>query len=147
MLSDEWRIEAVRAFPEIAEKEAEDGLGDWDNPYDCWISLLMNFEEAYNSPRNEDLIRRIYEYSEWCLEQPRGETAEDDLFTVVVVCFYEHIPTIPEAVEDMPRWIPYETVKGSEEALSYLAGKEGYNRVLEIYRNWEDSGIPMAKHR
>ncbi len=141
MFSDEWKKEAIKRFPEIAEYELE----YWDNPNTCWSSLLMSFKKAYKDPRNDNLIKRIYGYSEWCLEQPRGGPAEDDLFSIVIVAFIEHIPTIPEAMQDMPRWIPYETVKGSEEIFSYFEGKVGYKKILEVYKEWQDSGRPMAR--
>ncbi len=131
MLSDDWKKEAIKRFPEFSE---EDHSG-WENPYLCWFDLIFLFEDAYKSPRNEDVIKRIYDYAFWCIQQPEGKTAEDDLGTCVAVCFLEHIPTIEEAVSDMPRWFTYDQVIYSEEVFSYMVGKEGFQKILDVYKN------------
>jgi hypothetical protein len=95
-----WREKADQMFPELVSQFEEA-----DTPYLLWFELRSAFEKAYDkTPRDEALIRRIYMYSDWCCDQPRGQTAEDDLLTCVGVCFYEHIPQHPAAREDMPRW-------------------------------------------
>jgi len=87
-------------FPELISR-----FENADTSYLLWFELRDAFEDAYDkTPRDESLIRRIYQYSDWCCDQPRGQTAEDDLLTCVAVCFYEHIPQHPVAREDMPRW-------------------------------------------
>jgi hypothetical protein len=95
-----WRQKADEMFPELLSH-----FEDADTPYLLWFELREAFERAYDkTPCDESLIRRIYQYSDWCADQPRGRTAEDDLLTCVAVCFYEHIPLHPDAREDMPRW-------------------------------------------
>jgi hypothetical protein len=95
-----WRQKADEMFPELASH-----FENVDTPYLLWFELRDAFEDAYDqTPRDESLIRRIYQYSDWCCDQPRGQTAEDDLLTCVAVCFYEHIPQHSAAREDMPRW-------------------------------------------
>jgi hypothetical protein len=85
---ERWREKAYEMFPELASR-FEAG----DSPYTLWFELRQAFEEAYGkTPPDESLIRRIYRYSDWCCEEPRGNTAERDLFTCVAVSFYEHIP-------------------------------------------------------
>src|ERR1035437_2183242 len=125
MLSNEWRTEAFKRFPEF-----HDYFEETDNPYSLWEELGNAFEQGYEEPRNEGLIKRIYEYGDWCCSQPRGETAEDDLATCVAVCFFEHIPEIPEALEDMPRWFTRADVLAMKTLLSYQVGEEGYAKVL-----------------
>ena len=97
---ERWREKASEMFPELASRfEAV------DSPNDLWVDLWLAFEDAYDkAPPDESLIRRIYRYSDWCCEQPRGNTAADDLFTCVCVSFYEHIPRNPKSRHDMPRW-------------------------------------------
>jgi hypothetical protein len=86
-------------------------------------------------PRNEDMIRRIYAYAWWCESQPSGTTAEDDLASCVSVCFMEHIPTIPEAVDDMPRWFTQDQVLAMKSVFSYLVGERGYAEILARFEN------------
>ena len=85
---ERWREKANEMFPELALS-----FERVDSPYDLWVELWLAFEDAYDkTPPDESLIRRIYRYSDWCCEQPRGTTAADDLFTCVCVSFYELIP-------------------------------------------------------
>ena len=131
MLSDEWKIEAIKRFPEVPEILSS----GWDNPTVCWVDLFQLFEDAYKPPRNEDLIRRIYDYAFWCMRQPKGKKSEDDLGNYVAVTFLEDIPTIEEARSDMPRWFTLDEVLSSEEVFSYMVGKEGYQKILEVYKS------------
>ena len=95
-----WHEKALEMFPELASRFDADG-----SPYSLWLDLREAFEEAYDkTPPDESLIKRIYRYSDWCCEQPRGLSAEDDLLTCVSVSLYEHIPQHARARQDMPRW-------------------------------------------
>jgi len=97
---DDWRKKARDVFPELASR-----LDAADTPYSLWLELREAFEEAYEkAPPDESLIRRVYQYSDWCCEQPRRQTADDDLLTCVAVSFYEYIPLHSKARQDMPRW-------------------------------------------
>ena len=97
---ERWLEKATDLFPELRS-----GIGSAESPYGLWIELWLAFEAAYEqTPPDESLIGRIYRYSDWCCDQPRGKTADDDLLTCVAVSFYEHIPLNAKAREDMPRW-------------------------------------------
>ena len=98
MAFDEWKTQAKKQFPEFTDE-----IGGYGTPYLLWAKLRDAFFSAYEH-RDESLIKRIYEYSDWCISQPQGLTAADDLATCVSVCFYEDIPTNRLAREDMPRW-------------------------------------------
>lgn len=118
-----WRQRADDLFPELVARFEEA-----DTPYLLWFELWEAFKQAYEqTPRNESLIRRIYEYSDWCAEQPRGRTAADDLFTCVAVCFYEHIPLHPGARADMPRWWRPEDLAGEPSIFNYHLSDVQFN--------------------
>jgi len=125
ILSNHWKSEAIQRFSELAAQ-----ISDTDTPYLLWFELLDSFRAAYQAPRNEDLIRRIYAYADWCVAQPQGSTTDNDLATCVTVCFTEHIPTIPEALDDMPRWFTREDVERMKETFTYLIGEGGYSKLL-----------------
>ncbi|HET9283895.1 MAG TPA: hypothetical protein VFR24_18250 [Candidatus Angelobacter sp.] len=124
--------EAFKKFPELIDR-----FDFVDTPYSLWFELREAFEEAYKLPRNEDLISRIYTYADWCCSQPEGATAEDDLGTCVCVCFYEHIPQIPEALADMPHWFSREEVSLMKETFSYMVGEEGFQCILLAYQHFK----------
>jgi hypothetical protein len=128
MLDHEWGKEAFNKFPDLIDR-----FESVDSPYALWYELRQALHEAYKSPRNEDLISRIYAFADWCCAQPRGATAEDDLSTCVHVCFYEHIPESLEALEDMPRWFSRSDVLLMKDTFSYMVGEEGFQRIIQAY--------------
>lgn len=132
MLDYEWGKEAFNRFPELIDR-----FDFVESPHSLWIELRFAFDEAYKNPRNEDLISRIYAFADWCCEQPEGTTAEDDLASAVVVGFYEHIPEVPEALEDMPRWFSLSEVHQMKQTFSYMVGEEGFQRILLAYQRAE----------
>jgi len=142
---DWWKeCESVHDAPlmELAWRE-------FDNPYMLWIELEYMFQEAWKRvPPNRDLIDRIYRFSDWCAEQPRGKTAEDDLLTCVCCCFLEHIPRIPAAMADMPNRFTWEQVEISREIFSYFVGEKGFEAIRNVYRNSKgEAGKILGKPR
>jgi hypothetical protein len=125
-----WRKTAAHSIPELAEKVAQA-----ETSYELWFELLVAFRKAYDkTPRDESLIRRIYGFSSWCLSQECGQTADDDLGTCVMVCFYEHIPQHPAARLDMPRWFTLKELETAERIFSYQIGKESFAALRDYFR-------------
>jgi hypothetical protein len=125
-----WRETARQMFPELLEEIAEA-----ENPWLFWFDLRDAFRRAYDaSPRDESLIRRIYAYSDWCFDAPRGKAAADDLATCAALCFWEHIPMHPAARDDMPRWFTLEEIVYSKGIFSYLIGDERFRELEEHFR-------------
>jgi hypothetical protein len=127
MPDPQWHAEALRRFPELAQQ-----LAGCDTPYMVWIELWGEFENAYASA-NMALVANIYDYANWCYQQPRGESADDDLPTYIHVCFYEHIPTNAQALDDMPRWWSLDQVIRLKDTFSYIVGAEGYAKLLSRF--------------
>jgi hypothetical protein len=124
-------------FPELVARIREpEEWGREGSPSDLWDVLWEAFAEAHLSPRNDGLIQRVYEYCRWCLEQP----ADQELVDSVVLGFFERIPTVPAAVEDMPRWWTRTEILGSKEVLSYRVGEEGFSRILAQFDRSPDGG-------
>jgi len=88
-MDPEWLTEAHRRFGD--HKEVFDYV---ETPHSMWANLRDVFSAAYTYPYHEADIRAIYEYAEWSCKQPRGESATDDLLTVVAVGFYKHVPQV-----------------------------------------------------
>ncbi|HET6841633.1 MAG TPA: hypothetical protein VFK06_08085 [Candidatus Angelobacter sp.] len=128
MLDHEWGQEAFKRFPELIDR-----FDFVDTPHQLWFELTDSFFQAYKAPLNDDLISRIYDYANWCCTQPKGTSTEDDLGSCVCVCFYEHIPESSEALQDMPRWFSLSDVLTMRETFSYLAGEDGFQRILLAY--------------
>jgi hypothetical protein len=99
-----------------------------------WIELNMALSDAYDLDQpNDNLIRRIYAFAEWCFNQPRTEGAATDLSTAVAVCFVEHIPLDQRVAADLHRWFSVEDIKGFESLLRYHQTKEEYDKFLSDF--------------
>ena len=144
---ERWREKAREMFPELTSR-LDAALESVDSPYTLWYELREAFEAAYDTtPPDESLIRRIYQYSDWCCGQPRTDTAQDDLLTCVSVCFYEYIPLHAKARADMPRWWQPEDLEvgpGKHHAFEYYLDPEQFaelKRFLESERDRYDPDV------
>jgi hypothetical protein len=129
MSATTWEVEAHRRFPDLVVRYF-DGV---DSPGMLWIELRIAFEDAYQEPKNEDLISRIYSFAEWCSKLPDESGIEFHLPTIVATHFLEHIPELPAAREDMPRWFSRADVLRCRELFSYMVGAEGFQEILNVY--------------
>jgi hypothetical protein len=136
-----WKSTASDLFPELRER-----FTDADTPYLLWFELLAAFEAAYDEvPPDESMIARIYQFCDWCIEAPGGETAADDLCTCAIVSFLEHVPEHPAAREDMPRWLSYEEVAESETFFAYHLGHAGFEELKRHMRKNQHRFIGRKK--
>ena len=124
----DWRQVAQRIFPEL-QPEVEAA----ESPMSLWLEIVYKFDTAYETPIDEDFIRRVYEYADWCLQQEGGEDAREHLPTCVVTCFWEHIPTVKAAREDMPRWFTLEEVIANQHFFKYLLTDDEFEEVKNLY--------------
>lgn len=128
MLIPQWRTKAFEILPEMRREISES-----EDPMQLWIEINMHFEDAYVEPRNESLIRRVYEYEAWCLTQDGGETAGDHLPTCVSICFWEHIPTNTAARKDMPRWFSLDDVLAYQHFFGYCLSAGNFEELIDSY--------------
>ena len=132
-----WREKALKLFPELnaAILEAED-------PMALWIHINFAFIEAYEEPRNDDLIKRVYEFESWCIDQEPVEDAANDLPTCVVLGFWKHLPTHPATRKDMARWFSPKEILVNSDAFSYFLSAGNFEALLE---EMEHSGLNMER--
>jgi hypothetical protein len=138
-----WRAEALKRLPELKEaiESAHEIMA-------VWIDIRFAFERAYaKEPRDESLISRIYSFADWCENARPNPDAGRDPVTSVVVAFYEDIPTIPAARDDMPRWFSFLEVAENKPVFSHHIGEEGFGQLLQymqrnrqLYRPRESTG-------
>lgn len=125
---EQWQEAALRMPPELQSE-----IVAAESPMSLWLKIICSFNEAYEEPRNESLIRRVYEYADWCLRQEGGETAPELLPACVAVCFWEHLPTNRAAREDMPRWAPLGDVITNGHFFGRLISEEEFEGLKGLY--------------
>src|SRR3954470_18328235 len=110
--SPDWKAAALAIAPDLAGL-----IGQAELPQHLWIELYGVFRGAYDPPGNDALIGQIYRYAKWCLDQPRGERYQDDIATCVCLCFYQNLPLLPPARDELGRWLTPEDFSTLEEVL------------------------------
>jgi hypothetical protein len=112
---------------------------------DLWIDRTTRFEDAYRTPRNDDLIARIYAFSAWCLGAPRNADAGRDPCTAAMVAFDEHIPKTKAAREEMPRWFTVNEVAKSRSLFGYFLDDEKFDELLAHMRRNASQFVPWRE--
>jgi len=121
-----WRHEALKRLPQLQKVIAQA-----DSVMALWIELVCIFEKAYRcDPPDEKTIAAIYSYADWCIQAPRRPDAGHDPLTAVIVCFYEDIPTIRPARDDMPRWFSYTEVADNPSVFGYMIDQHELESLL-----------------
>jgi hypothetical protein len=136
-----WRSAAIERLPELRGI-----IASAENIMSLWIELKMVFQDAYRDPRNDDLIERIYSYADWCWDAPRHKDAGRDPSTAVTVAFFEDIPRIPAAREDMPRWFTFEEVAANKELFLYSIGEAKFKSLLADMQKKRHLYLGKRKH-
>lgn len=95
-----WRRRALDAFPELRQRLTDPDDDDMDVIRGLTRELGVMLEGAHRDG-NEDLLRRIYSYAEWCWNGGDGY----DVGVAVTYGFYEHLvdPDPRLWAEVMPR--------------------------------------------
>jgi hypothetical protein len=135
---EDWQSKALNLFPDVDAAIDRGPMGLW---VDLHLALIAAYDE---SPVNDDLIGRIYDFAAWCLKQPETGDAETDLSSAAAVGLIEDIPLERRVSEDLYRWLSVETFEGFENLFRYHLSDEEYRRFHDefIRKKREYSGKP-----
>ena len=122
--STDWKSAALTIVPDMAGK-----IEEAETPYLLWFDLYHAFREAYSHPVNDGLIGQIYQYAKWCLDQPPGGRYEDDIKTCVSLCFYQNIPLLPRARDELGKWLAPEDFSTLKEVLRFHCDNDTFERI------------------
>lgn len=122
--------EIARRFPEIPAYQID---ANKDAP-----SLLMH--EVVNWLRRigtngltPEIVQRVVDFSQWCENQPRGSTTEDDLFTIYITAFVEHLFESEVTRPLIPKLCNYGDLMSNADYLKRWVGEENYALALKEY--------------
>ncbi len=123
---EDWRSKALALFPEL-EYEITRNQG---GPIGLWPELYFALTAAYQeTPANEDLIGRIYDYAAWCLQQPETGDLESDLSNAMAVGFIEDLPLDRNVSADLYRRLSLETFEGCESLFRHHLSEDEYRKL------------------
>ena len=111
-----------------------------------WIEIYLKLVDAYDVvPINEDLIRRIYEFADWCLKQPSTSDLETDVASAVAIAFIENLPVDKRITDDLYRWMSIESFKGFEHLFRYHLSEEEYQQLARDFLARKRPSHPLPR--
>jgi hypothetical protein len=120
-----WRHEAFERLPGLRKQlQREKTL------FGFCHALYDELVHAYER-KDEALIRDIYLFSTWCLEQPESSRAEDDLPTAISLCFFEHLPEREQIRRDLSRRLPHSLLVSMKEIFCYHGTPEQFQEIIQ----------------
>jgi hypothetical protein len=122
------RAEIAIRFPEIrATHDEEDGN----------YTLMQRLVEWLRGMRREgistDIVERVRSFKEWCEEQPRKESAENDVWTIFIVGFWERLFESDSTRLLIPHLMSREEVIANRTYLESWVGADNYQIALGEY--------------
>jgi hypothetical protein len=108
--------ETLEEFPSIAMSD----LVDW---------LDSKGRDGFDSA----LIQRVVDLANWCESQPRGENAADDIYTVLVVSFYESLFCREHARRLLPWLMSKSRLEDDRSYFIAWVGEECYDKALREF--------------
>lgn len=123
--------EIVRRLPEAVPWIYDDE----EDPYLVMASLVRWLDTIGLEGASPELISRLVDFTTWCEKYPRGETAEDDLYTALVVAFYEHLFESRRTRPFIPLLLSKEDLLKNAAYLRQWVGKEEFELALQEYNS------------
>jgi hypothetical protein len=122
--------ELLKRFPEMRHRLSQE---DEELPY-----LLMNHLADWLKDMTPDevspaILGRVAEFVRWCEDQPRAASAAEDLYTILLVGFYERLFASDSTRALVPHLIPHEDILRNADYLKQWVGPENYERALALY--------------
>ena len=98
--------------------------GDKELPY-VVVGYIADWLLTVAKPvMDPDVVRRVVEFDRWCLSQPPGKSAEDDLLTIDVVALRERLFLHDELLPLIPHLMSYEDMLRNGNYLVTWVGAE-----------------------
>lgn len=122
--------EINRRFPEVRSRELEDNA---DSPYTVMGLVADWLKQLSRSEVTPEIVHRLQSFRDWCEQQPRGEDAGNDIYTILVVGFYENLFDEESTRSLIPKLISKEDLIQNAEYLKSWVGSDNYQLALEQY--------------
>jgi hypothetical protein len=122
------RDEIVSRFPELVDR-----LDDEDGDYTLMNRLAEWLRSMTRSSFSNEMVARLRSFKEWCETQPPTGSAEDDIYTIFIVGFWEHLFEADCTRYLIPQLMTREEVTANRDYLTSWVGAENYQMALDEY--------------
>jgi hypothetical protein len=121
--------EVLRRFPEVAPYVSD---GDEELPY-----LVVGYIADWLLSVDLDpaTVQRVVDFDRWCMEQPGGETAADDIMTIEVVALREKLFEHDKLLPIVPKLMTHEEMLRNRDYLTSWVGADRYQAALRLTRS------------
>ncbi len=118
-----WRQKAIGLCADLREEFEDPQM----TIYQVFSELLPRVREAHSRGDNDEL-RRIYAYAEWCFDQKAK-----DLWNAAGVAFYEHLVDDPVTFAAIPHWLSPEVFAGVRTLFEARLEPAEYRQLCDAY--------------
>jgi hypothetical protein len=118
--------EVLQRFPELAAQVNE---GDEDLPY---VVVGYIAEWLLSVELDSAAIQRVVDFDRWCMQQPRGQTAADDILTIETVAFREKLFEYDKLLPLVPKLMSREELQANKEYFSSWVGEDRYEAAWRL---------------
>ncbi len=125
-----FSAEILKRFPEVQPSVSE---GDDDLPYVMGWHLVDWLTETQKDKLNQDIMQRVEEFHRWCIDQPQGESAEDDIITIETVSFVEKLFENDLLLPILKRLLTRQQLQNNRAYLMQWVGKDRYEIALHSF--------------
>jgi hypothetical protein len=124
------RLEAemLQRFPELAPQIAYHE----DLPY-VVMRDLADWLATVPPDQIVPALDRVRGFVSWCEEQPRSEDASDDIFTILVIGFFEKLLESETLRRFVPTFLTREDLERDPAYWQTWVGEENYAKALEQF--------------
>jgi hypothetical protein len=120
--------EMSQRFPELAPEIAE----HHDLPY-IIMSDLARWLETVSDSAVPAALERVRSFVTWCEQQPRSEDAGEDIFTILVIGFFEKLLESDAIRRFVPVFLTRDDLEHDPAYWKTWVGEENYARALEQF--------------
>ena len=78
------------------------------------------------------IVQRVVDFDRWCVDQPRGETAADDIMTIEVVALREELFEHDKLLPIVPKLMSRTELLQNREYLTSWVGANRYQAALRL---------------
>lgn len=129
-MSPNFAEKLFRIFPEVQARASDD---DKKLPYVLMAYLVDFLESCSGSGFPQDVTERLVEFNFWCRAQPRGESAKDDIYTLLAVGLHEKILKKDDLYPLIVKLVSRKEFLDSKEYLLRWIDETQYSRALSLY--------------
>jgi hypothetical protein len=124
------RLEAeiTQRFPELGPQIAE----NHDLPY-IIMSDLAHWLETIGEDAVPAALERLVSFVGWCHEQPRSDDPSKDVFTILVIGFFEKLLESDALRRFVPSFLTRDDLELDPDYWKAWVGEENYAKALERF--------------